>query len=275
MIDSLQLSNRKGFDVRPLRYEEVLKELPQLRNDCSTGPDQIPVKMLKPVADILASPLTNKINTAIEKHLFPTAWKTARICAIPKGNQVTNEQHFLSPISILPVLSKSYERLIYQQMTTFVEREIIMESNISAYRKGQSTIHVLQAIFDDIVKAMKRGEVTMMVLDDFSKALDTMKFKYLIKNMNHLGFSKNFLKWTLNYVSKRKQFVQIDDKLSAEVEVRFGVPQGSILGPVLFNIYVADLQSDMKMRGYQYADDTTLYCYAKPKDVETLSRTTN
>ena len=218
--------------------------------------------------------LTNIINTAIEKHLFPTAWKTARICAIPKGNQVTNEQN-LRPISILPVLSKIYERLIYQQMTTFIDGETIMESNISAYRKGQSTIHVLQAIRDDIVKAMKRGEVTIMILADFSKAFDTIKFKYLIKKMNHLGFSKNFLKWTLNYVSKRKQFVQIDDKLSSEVEVRFGVPQGSILGPVLFSIYVADLQSDMKMRGYQYADDTTLYCHAKPKDVETLSRTTN
>jgi len=74
-------------------------------------------------------------------------------------------------------------------MTTFIEGEMIMESNISAYRKGQSTIHVLQAIRDDIVKAMKRGEVTMMILADFSKAFDTIKFKYLIKKMNHLGFS--------------------------------------------------------------------------------------
>ena len=274
LIDSLPLSSIRSFDIRPVRYEEVLKELRDLRNDCSTGPDQIPVKMLKPVADILASPLTNIINTGIEKHDFPTAWKTARICAIPKGNQVTSEQD-LRPISILPALSKVYERLIFRQITTFNEEEKLMESNISAYRKGQSTMHVLQEIRDDIIKAMQRGEVTMMILADFSKAFNTIKFQNLIKKMNHLGFSKNFLKWTLNYVSKRKHFVQIDDRVSERIEVRFGVPQGSILGPVLFNIYVADLQSEMKMKGYQYADDTTLYCHAKPKNLEFLSRTTN
>ena len=179
--------------------------------------------MLNPVDDFLASPLTNVINTAIEKHEFPTAWKTARICAIPKRNQVTSEQD-LRPISILPTLSKVYDRLIFRQMTIFIEEEMLMESNISAYRKGQSTIHVLQAIRDDIIKAMQRGEVTMMILADFSKALDTIKFQNLIKKMSHLSFSKNFLKWTLNYVSKRQQYVQIDARASDRIEVRFGVP---------------------------------------------------
>ena len=121
------------------------------------------------------------------------AWKTARICAIPKGNQVTNEQD-LRPISIIPVLSKIYERQIFQQVTTFIEWKVIVESNISAYRKGQSTIHVLQVIHDDIIKTMRRGEVSMMILVDFSKAFDTIKFQNLIKKVSHLGFSKNFLK---------------------------------------------------------------------------------
>lgn len=117
--------------------------------------------------------------------------------------------------------------------------------------------------------------ITFLKLADFSKAFDTINFQNVIKKMSHLGFSRNYLKWTLNYVSKRKHVVQIDDKLSDRIEVRFGVPQESILGPVLFNIYVADLQSEVKMKGYQYADDTTLYCHAKPKHVEFLSRTTH
>ena len=92
---------------------------------------------------------------------------------------------------------------------------------------------------------MGRGEVAMMVLGVFSKAFDTVKFSNLITKMSKLGFSKQFLRWTLSYVTDRWQFVQIDDKLSNMTAVKFGVPRGSILGPVLFNIYVADLQSEL------------------------------
>jgi len=93
--------------------------------------------------------------------------------------------------------------------------------------------------------------------------------------MSKLGFSKQFLKWTLRYLTDRRQFVQIDDKLSNMTTVKFGVPQGSILSPVLFNIYVADLQSELSTKGYQYADDTTLYIHAKPKNLEILQKTTS
>ena len=160
-------------------------------------------------------------------------------------------------------------------MNDFIEKRLIISSNISAYRKGQSTITVLQAIRDDAVKAMGRGEAAIMVLADFSKAFDTVQFSKLIIKMSTLGFSKQFLKWTLNFVTDRRQFVQIDDKLSNITAIKFYVPQGSILGPALFNIYVADLQSNLSSKGYQYADDTTLYIHAKPKNLESLQKTTS
>ena len=180
----------------------------------------------------------------------------------------------MRPKSILPVMSKVYERLIFQQINAFIEENLIINSKISAYRKGQSTITVLQAIQDDVIKAIRRGEVTIMVLADFSKAFDTIQFSNLIIKMSKLGFSKQFLKWTLSFVTDRRQFFQIDDKISNMTAVKFGVPQGSVLGPVLFNIYVADLQSELSTKGYQYADDTTLYVHAKPKDLEFLQTTT-
>ena len=130
-------------------------------------------------------------------------------------------------------------------------------------RKGQSTTTELQAKRDDIVKAMKRSEVAMMILADFSKAFDTISFGNLITKMSKLGFSRDFLIWTLNYVMHRKQFVQIDDTCSEVKNVNFGIPQGSILGPVLFNIYVADLQDDVDLKCFLYADDTTIYDHAK------------
>ena len=114
---------------------------------------------------------------------------------------------------------------------------------------------------------MKRGEVTMMVCADYSKAFDTVQFKDLLRKIHCMGFSKTFLLWVYNYLTQRRQFVQIDDRSSEMAPVHFGVPQGSILGPgpwsillpVLFNLYVADLQGMLDYPCCQYADDTTFY----------------
>ena len=115
-----------------------------------------------------------------------------RCYLVPKGNQIKSEKD-LRPISILPVLSKVYERLIFRQLSDFIEKNNVLNSNISAFWKGQSTTTVLQAIRDDIVKAMKRLEVTMMILADFSKAFDTICFRNLITKLSKLGFSRVFL----------------------------------------------------------------------------------
>ena len=100
-----------------------------------------------------------------------------------------------------------------------------------------------------------------MVLADFSKAFDTVQYKTLITTLFSLGFSKNFLRWLTSYLSNRFHFVQIDDQMSDKARVHFGVPQGSILGPMLFNLYVSDLQDNLpnSVTTFQYADDTTIY----------------
>ena len=224
------------------------------------------------VADYLGSPLTDVINTSIKNLYFPSPWKLARICAIPKGNKIKSEKD-LRPIPILPVLSKVYQRLIFRQLSDFIDKNYVLNSSISAYRKGQRTTTVLQAILDDTVKTMKRSEEPMMILADFSKVFDTICFRNLITNMSKLGFSRDPLIWTLNYVMHRKQFVQIDDTCSDVKNVNFGFPQGSILGPVLFNIYVTDLQVNVIVKCFQYADDTTIYDHAKVSDLNSCRNT--
>ena len=112
-----------------------------------------------------------------------------------------------------------------------------------------------------------------MILADFSKAFDTICFRNRITKTSKLGFSRDFLISTLNYVMHRKQFVQIDDTCSEVKNVKFGVPQGSILGPVLFNIYVADLQDNVNVKCFQYADDTTIYDHAKISDLSSCRNT--
>ncbi|RMX43327.1 hypothetical protein pdam_00014956 [Pocillopora damicornis] len=126
------------------------------------------------------------------------------------------------PISVLPVLSKIYERLIHNQVDEFLENHHLLEDNISEFRKSHSTTSVLLSIQDDILKAMNRSECTLLVLADFSKGFDT-------------------------------QFVQIDDRISKSVSISL-VPQGSIMGPLIFNIYIADLQGKLDCACHQNAD---------------------
>ena len=104
-----------------------------IRSHCLTGPDNIPANLIKMVADYLASPLTDVINACIKNLYFPSAWKLARICAIPKGNQIKYDKD-VRPTSILPVLSKVYERLIFHQLSDFTDKSHVLNSNISAYK---------------------------------------------------------------------------------------------------------------------------------------------
>ena len=164
-------------------------------------------------------------------------------------------------MSILPVLSKVFEKLVASQMTDFCSRESLLRDTISSFRKGHSTSTVLLGIRDDPLSTMKRREVTIMVLADFSKAFDTVCFKTVITKLHHLGFSKNVLEWLANYLCGRRQYVQIDDRKLSPVFSEFGIPQGSILVPMLFNLYFVDLPDILPptVKSFQYTDDTTIY----------------
>ena len=127
---------------------------------------------------------------------------------------------------------------------------------------------------DDLLRAMKKGEVILMVLADFSKAFDTVNYKILITKLSVLGFSKPFLRWLNSYIGDRSHFVQIDDSTS---DVRFGVPQGSILGPMLFKVYVSDLQDHLpfSIGSFQYADDTRIYSSCPAPELQRCAQELN
>ena len=190
----------------------------------TTGPDKIPVRFVKPVMDIIAGPLTAIINNCNWKletgpnQSHPKNWPT--------------EAHF-RPISVLPAMSKVFEKLVAVQIGNFCEREATLKHAISGWRKGHSTCTVLMGIRDDLLRAMKKGEVTLMVLADFSRAI---RYETLITKLSTLGFSRSFLRWLTSYLSQQSHFVQIDDRKWNLADVQFGVPQGSGIyeGFVLF-----------------------------------------
>ena len=180
------LADKATDQVDLIDTEEVLKEISLLRSDCSTSIDQIPVKYVKQVGDFLTGPLAHIINVCISNSQFPHIWKTARIS---------------------PVLSKVFERLVLKQLVHSIDEQSLLLPSISGFRKGQSTTTGLLGIRDDLIRAMKRGEVTIMVLADYSKAFDTVRFKSVLTKTHVMGFSKSFLKWMLNCLCQGKLFL--------------------------------------------------------------------
>ena len=223
LIDNLPdvPSGSMRFQLSPVTSENVLQVIKNLRSDCSTGADQIPTRFIKMVVECLAVPQASIINNCIAKAYFPKQWKIARVSTVPKiDNPVSNEQ--LRSISVLPVLSKVFEKLVAIQMTNYADHAHLLHDRISAFRKGHSTTTALLRVRDEI-----------MVLTDFAKAFDAISFSATIVRLYKLGFSKPFLKWLLSYLSGRSQFVQIDDRKSSYQSSQYGVPQGSILGPMI------------------------------------------
>jgi hypothetical protein len=145
----------------------------------------------------------------------------------------------------------------------------VLRESVSAYCRGHNTTTVMLAMRDDIYRAMKRDKVTIAVLADFSKAFDAVSYSTILRKLHRQGFSKDYRKWVTSYLIGRHQFVQIDDAVSSTTDVCFGAPQGSILGPVLFNLYVNDLSDnlDPTISSHQSADDTSLYSHCKPADI--------
>ena len=167
LINSLPKEEKDGaFVIKYTSYNGVRKIVLELRNDCSSGYDQIPIKFLKPVVDNITSPIVFIINSSIDKEIFPDSWKIARVCPIHKVDNPVNVKDF-RPISISPVLSKVYEKVILHQLSDYIEKSSIYNTTQSGFRKGHSTSTMLLKFRDDIRKALNRNEVTMSVLIDY------------------------------------------------------------------------------------------------------------
>ena len=170
------------------------------------------------MAERLVSPLTHIINSCLDRKEYHLLWKTVRISPIPKVDEPRTNNDY-RPTSILPVLSKVYDKLALPQIADFLTDNSILQSNISSYRKCHSTTTTMLAIRDDIPKVMKRGEIT---LADFSKAFDTVAFEKVLSKLHLMGFSRSALQWIASYFMDRKKFVQVDDRSSAQINITDG-----------------------------------------------------
>ena len=246
----------KSFAFQPTTVEHVAEKLHQLNSKKATGYDQIPAKLLKVSADIIAPSLTAQINNNIAASYFPTELKTAQVIPVFKKKDPLDKANY-RPVSILPALSKIFERILADQMTEFFDN--IFSPSLSAFRKGISCQSILLKMMEDWRKALDDRKYVGAVLMDLSKAFDCMPHNLLLAKLQAYGLSNEAITLMRSYLTGRRQRVKIGSTTSAWLEIQKGVPQGSILGPLLFNVFINDFFYVIDgCNIYNYADDNTL-----------------
>ena len=223
------------------------------------GYDEIPMSLLIDGVDIIAKPVSVLINRCLDNSLFPTAEKRAMIIPIYKAGSKTHLDNY-RPISILAVLSKVFERVVQQQVYDYLEQNKLLSQSQFGFRKGSSTQHAVTLLSDAIKQAMDTGMLTGTVFVDLSKAFDTVDHARLLSKLPIYGILNRELKWFESYLFNRNHFVSFHGAPSEVCSISCGVPQGSILGPVLFVLLINDLEFQLKYRQIiLYADDAVIY----------------
>ena len=255
------VGSTEPFSLPLASTEEVNKIIKNLDTTKATGPDKIPPKLVKLCADVLDEPLKNILNLHIKNNIFPENAKTANITPIyKKGSRMTKSNY--RPISILNVFSKIFERYIQQKIEPYIDT--CLSTFISAYRAKYSSNHVLIRMLEERKQQLDDKKFVGAVLMDLSKAFDCVPHDLLIAKLNAYGFGLETLIFFYSYLKRRKQKVKIGNVLSNFQILLSGVPQGSILGPILFNIFINDIllwMQDSTM--HNFADDNTISAFAK------------
>jgi hypothetical protein len=257
-------SASESFSLTPTRISDIKRIFKTIKTR-AVGHDLIGLDIIKPIFDILVPIITVIINKSITQCKFPTEWKKSNVIPIPKCSSPIEMKDF-RPISILPLMSKILEKVVHEQINKFLLQSNQTDPMQSGFKAKHSTSTAVLKITEDIRKATDSGELTILILLDFSKAFDTVNHEILLAKLRNLNFNENSLKWMKSYLRGRFQRVIFKTKESSWTQVENGVPQGSILGPLLFAIYIADASKILKYTKYHlYADDFQIYLHtSKP-----------
>ena len=249
----------------PVVKDEVVRIVNSLKSKKSFGHDYISNILLKEIVHEIVEPLTFLINKSLLTGTFPDSMKIAKVIPFYKSKD-KRELNNYRPISLLPVLSKVLEKVVYNRLYNFLLRHNILYDSQYGFRNSHSTVNAISELTAKILNGFDKREYTLAVFLDLSKAFDTINHKILINKLEYYGVRGVVLDWFKSYLNTRKQYVEYNNVKSDLQKIDCGVPQGSVLGPLLFIIYMNDLPRCLKKcLSILFADDTTIYITGKNK----------
>lgn len=262
-IANIPRSDGVSFSFSSVSQDRISKILSSVRSK-AVGSDDIGRIMIMHIISYILPAISHIINFSLSNGVFPDQWRNAQVIPLPKVPNPVLPQHF-RPISILPFLSKIIEAEVHRQLTTFLSENNLHNSFQSGFRAGHSTTTALLRVTDDIRLNMENTLVTVLVLIDFSNAFNAVDHDLLLAILPRLNFSTSAISWFSSYLSNRNQIVRNGQNVSDCVHVDAGVPQGGIISPLLFSLFINLLSFNLNCSYHMYADDLQLY-FAAPAD---------
>ena len=252
-------SSLNSLVILPTCPQELLTINKTLKVTHSTGPDDINPYLISPLMELLAVPLSDIINCSLRNGEVPSDIKLAKVLPIHKQGNKNDISNF-RPISILPFFSKLFERVMYDRLFSFINNKKLLHPFQHGFQPGHSTFMSLLDIQDKITQAMDNNEFSIGIFLDLAKVFDTVDHKILLSKLERYGVRDKALDWFKSYLTNRYQQVSCNGKLSDFQLIMFGVPQGSILGPLLFLIYINGLPHSSTLLHYiLFADDSNAF----------------